>query len=168
MRTLIASVFLLGFTSFLVAAEIKYDSKDGKFTAKFPGEEKPTTITKKSGALDMVITSVEVEKSAYAVIYSDLPVESVNQVPLTKMLEGGEKTFTENLKAKVTKSSEIKFKGNGKEYAAREFVATKDDMHFRVRIMLIDNRLYQIFVIGDKKTVSSETAEDFLKSFDLK
>ena len=166
MRALIAATVLALSASGLVALENKkIESKEGKFSATFP--DQPKTVTQKAGGLELTINSVEKDKAVYAVIYSDMPDEVVKATPGAKLLEGGEKGLVDNFKAKVSKSGETKFKSNGKEYPAREIMAEKDDLHLRVMIILVDKRLYQVFVVGPKDMVTGKAADEFFKSFEL-
>jgi hypothetical protein len=162
---MLAAAMLMLFTGLVVAQDKKFESKEGKFSAKFPGE--PKTVNQKAGGLDLSITIVEKGKGGFAVIYSDMPADIVKGAPADKLLAGGEKGLVDNFKAKVTKSGEMKFKGNGKEYPGREILAEKDDLHLRVNIILVDNRLYQVFIVGPKEMVTGKEADEFIKSFEL-
>lgn len=168
MRTILAATVLVCAGGLAAGQDKAFDSKEGRFSAKFPGTEAPKTTVTKAGGMDLSITIVEKDKkTGFAVIYSDLGADVVKAAPAAKLLEGGEKGLAENFKAKVTKSGETKFKANGKDYPAREIMAEKEDLHLRVTIILVDNRLYQVFVVGPKDLVTSKEADDFLKSFEL-
>lgn len=144
--------------------EKKYASKDGRFAAKFPGE--PKTVNQKTAGLDMVITIVEKGKSGFAVIVTDLP-EIALKVGADKVLEGGETGLVTNTKAKVLKSEGTKLKSNGKEYPARVITAEKDQQLFRVTLVLVETRLYQVLVVGEKEVVNGKEADEFVKSFEI-
>jgi hypothetical protein len=170
MRTLLAVAALAVGVGGLVAQDDKkadakaFESKDGKFKATFPTE--PKEIKQKASGLDLVITIAEKGKDGgYAVIYSDMPAEVVKAAPAAKLLEGGEKGLVDNFKAKVTKSKETTF---GKQkYPAREILGEKDTLHLRVTIILADNRLYQVFVVGPKDMVTGKEADAFFESFEI-
>lgn len=167
MRTMCAALVLAVFAAAVTADDKKYESKEGRYSAKFPGETK--TVTQKTQAVDLNITIHETKdnKGGFAVIYSDMPADVVKAAPAEKLLEGGEKGLVENFKAKVTKSTPTKFKANGKEYPARDIVASKEALFLRVQIVLVDNRLYQVFVVGPEAVATGKEADDFLKSFEL-
>ncbi|MFM8274246.1 MAG: hypothetical protein ACKODX_18210 [Gemmata sp.] len=168
MRTMFTALAFVVFAGALTAtAADRYESKEGKYGAKFPGDEKPKSVSQKAGGLDLNITIVEKGKGGFAVIYSDMPADVVKAAPAAKLLEGGEKGLVDNFKAKVTKSGETKFKSGDKEYPARDILAEKDDLNLRVTIILVDNRLYQVFVVGPKDMVTGKDADDFFKSFEL-
>lgn len=147
----------------------KFESKDGRFSAKFPVD--PKVVPQKAGALDLVITIAEKEKDkdkvGFAVIYSDMPADVVKATPGDKLLESGEKGLVDNFKATIKSSTKTAFKANGKEYPARDIVAEKDALALRVRIVLVDARLYQVFVVGPKEQATGKEADEFLASFEL-
>jgi hypothetical protein len=165
MRTLIA-VALVAFAASSRADEPKkFESKDGKFAAQFPGEVK--TYTQKTGGGDLNITAVEKGKSGFLVMYTDLPGETLKGRTETKILEDGENGLAKNFQAKVTKSEESTFKSNGKEYTARRIVAEKGDLYIRLTLVLAGNRLYQVLVVGPKHATTGQDADDFVKSFEI-
>lgn len=166
LKTICTAAALLVFAGALCGQEAKkYDSKEGKFGAKFPGE--PKTVSQKAGGLDLVITIVEKGSGGYAVIYSDMPADVVKAAPAEKLLEGGEKGLVDNFKAKVTDSKKSEFESGGKKYPAREITAEKENLTLRIKIILVDNRLYQVFVVGPKEQATGKEADEFIKSFEL-
>ncbi len=117
MRTILTVAVLVCAGGLAAGQDKKFESKEGKFSAKFPGTEAPKTTVTKAGGLDLSITIVEKDKkTGFAVIYSDLSADVVKAAPAAKLLEGGEKGLADNFKAKVTKSGETKFTANGKDY----------------------------------------------------
>lgn len=165
LKTICTAAALLVVAGALSAEEPKFESKDGRFSAKFPG--KAETKAQKAGGLELHITIVEKGTGGFAVIYSDMPPDVVKATPATKLLEGGEKGLVDNFKAKIIKSGESVFKANGKDYPARDILAEKDDKTLRVKIILVDNRLYQVFVVGPKELATGKEADDFINSFEL-
>jgi len=169
-RTVLAlTALVLGSCTLALAQDKEFDSKDGKFKAKFPGE--PKTIQQKAGGIDLNISIVDrPNKGGFAVIYSDMPPDVVKATPPDKLLEGGEKGLVDNFKAVTSKEkgkepqkTTVKF--GDKEYPARVIYATKDELHMRVTLVLAGNRLYQVFVVGPKDVVEGKEADDFIKSF---
>jgi hypothetical protein len=164
-RSLLSALVVVACAAGLSAQdEKKYTSKEGKFSAKFPGE--PKTVNQKVKDLDMVITIVEKGKSGFAVIVTDLP-ELALKVGADKILEGGESGMLANTKAKLTKSEATKLKSNGKEFPARQISAKKDEQFFRVTLILAEARLYQVLVVGEEEVVNGKLADEFVKSFEI-
>lgn len=160
---LTAVVLVLAAAGLSTADEKKHESKEGKYKVAFPGTPKMTA--NKAGGIDLNIAIVEKDMGGFAVIYSDLPPEAVKIAKPTALLDGGQKGLVENFKAKVTKSKDFEF---GKQkYPARELVGEKDAINLRIQIILADNRLYQVFVVGSKDQISGKDADAFFKSFEI-
>ncbi len=167
MRTICTVVALVAFAFALTAADTKFDSKDGRYSAKFPGE--PKVLPQKAGGIDVVITIFQKsDKIGYSVIYSDVPADVVKGTAPAKLLETGEKGLADTFKAKITKSGETKFMSGGKQYPAREITAEREDINLRVLLVMADSRLYQVYVVGPKEAVTSPEADEFFKSFEVK
>jgi hypothetical protein len=172
MRAVILAAAFVGLSGVVTAAEEKFESKAGKFTVTFPA--KPMTQTKKASTpedADLEITLVEVDNGngALAIIYSDLPPAAVKGKKASEILAGGEKGLVDNFGAKVTMSKEIEF---GKQkLPAREITAEKVvgkmTLQLRITLVLNDNRLYQVFVVGSKAVVSGKEADNFFKTFEI-
>jgi hypothetical protein len=163
MRITGAAAGLVLVAGLAVAADEKFTSKDGKYAVAFPGS--PKTQTTKAGPVDLNITIVEKNMGGFAVIYSDLPAETLKVAKPKDLLDGGQKGLIDNFKAKLTKSNDIEF---GKDkLPGREIVGEKDAMQLRLTLILKDNRLYQVFVVGPKDLVSGKDADDFFKSFEI-
>jgi len=166
MRTLCAvALFTVG-AGGLVGAEPKtYESKEGKFSAKFPTT--PSVQAKTAGGLTLNMFGSDYEKArgGYLVTYTDLP-EAVLKAPQPEqVLASSEKGFVDTFKAKVTKSSATTF--GPKKYPARQISGERDEWHIRTTLVLVGNRLYQVCVFGPKDFMTSKEADDFLASFTL-
>ncbi len=141
----------------------KYESKDGKYRVAFPGE--PTLQNQKAPGveIEMKMAIVEKGKGGYGVIYNDLP--SVNGVEAKAILDGGEKGLADKTKSKITSSKNLEF---GKDkFPARDIVAENTAATMRIRLILADNRLYQVMVIGPKEFATNKDADKFVGSFEL-
>jgi hypothetical protein len=161
---LTALVLFAGAAGLSAQDDKKFTSKEGKFAAKFPGE--PKTLNQKASGLDMTVTMVEKGKTGFGVIYADLP-EGAAKLEPAKLLDGAQNGAVTKGNAKVTKSADLKYKANGKEFPAREFLAERDDQTIRVTLILVDLRLYQVLVVGEKAVVTGKEADEFFKSFEL-
>ena len=141
----------------------KFVSKEGKYTAQFPTT--PETQSKKAGGVDLHMTMAKRSMGGFAVIYSDLPAEAVKAAKPKDLLDGGQKGLIDNFKAKITTSKDFEF---GKQkYPARELVGAKDAINLRIQIILVGNRLYQVFVVGPKDLATGKEADAFFQSFEI-
>lgn len=167
MRTILA-VAVLALAALGVPAQDKQVEKEkyekeGKFTAKFPRD--PGQQTKTAAGLTLKVFAVDDAKAkgGYLVTYTDLPPEVLKAPKPEGVLESSEKGLVENFKAKITKSGAIKF--GPKMLPAREIVAEREEFNLRGSIILVGNRLYQVYVYGAKEFTTSKEADDFLASF---
>ena len=166
MRTILAVAVLAVGVAGLSAQDDKKYEKDGKFTAKFPTT--PVAAPQMAGGLTLqIVTSVEKGKGGYIVIYCDLPPEVLKAPKPEQVLESSEKGLVDNFKAKVTKSGPTMF--GAKKYPAREITAEKEVptglWNLRGSIILVGNRMYQVYVFGDKEFIVGKEADAFLGSF---
>jgi len=141
--------------------------KAGKFTAKFPSQ--PRAETRTAGGLTIHVAFAEYDKGkgGYMVVYSDLPADKLKAPTPAQILESGVRGLKENFRAKITESTATEF--SDKKYPARTISAEKEDMpdwSMRGTLVLVGNRLYQVYVYGPKDFVTgSSEAKDFLESF---
>jgi hypothetical protein len=171
MRKVIAVAALALFAGAL-AGQPKVDTaKEGKFTAKFPNG--PQAEKKTAGGLTLHIYTADFDKGkgGYAVIYGDLPAEVVKAAKPEQVLESAEKGLAENFKAKVDEKASKATTFGAKKYPAREVRAEKMDVsgqwNLRGMMVLVGNRLYQVYVYGPKDFLDSKEAEAFLSSFQI-
>jgi hypothetical protein len=163
MRWVLAAVLVSLSVGLTGAADEKYSSKEGRYAVAFPA--KPALTNSKAGQIDLNIAIVDQGGSGFAVIFSDLPAEAVKVAKPKDLLDGGEKGLINNFKAKVSQSMDFEF---GKDkWPAREIMAEKDNLQLRLTIILADNRLYQVFVVGSKDVVTGQAADAFFKSFEI-
>jgi hypothetical protein len=170
MRMLFAVVAFAAGVGGLAAQEPKtqelktYESKEGKFSAKFPIPPAPP-LAKSAGGLVLNIFNADVDKGkgGYLVTYSDLPADVLKAPTPAKVLESSEKVFAESFKAKVLKSSATEF--GPKKYPARDLTAERGDWNMHTILVLVGTRMYQVSVYGTKDFVASKEADAFLASF---
>jgi hypothetical protein len=167
MRAILTAACFLAVSTGLAAQNKKFQSRAGKYAVAFPAE--PKVESKKAGELTLTTAAVEATGLAYMVIYSDLPAATVQAAKPEDILESGELGLVNNFKAKVTKSQNTAF---GKEkYPARQVTAeVKVDastLEMRLNLVLVENRLYQILVIGSKDAVGKPATDKFFDSFEI-
>jgi hypothetical protein len=94
----------------------------------------------------------------------DYPPDLAADLP-EQLLDDSREGALDNLGGKLVSEKEIKL---GK-HAGREILieVAKQDRLFRVRVYLVENRLYQTVVFGPPKFVKSKEAERYLDSFKL-
>jgi len=158
MRGLVAIAVLVGCAG-LSAAQEKYESKEGRYSVKFP--DKPSTVTKKANDADVVTALTKKGDAAYLVTYSDLPAATVKNAKAKDLLVKGETALVARQKAKLLDSKDVEV---GK-HPGRLVLAEQENGHLRVLIVLAGNRVYQVVATGPKGVVSGPEGDAFFESF---
>lgn len=167
MRIVVGIITFMGLVSGISAQDNKpiekYVSKEGKYTAAFPG--KPMLESRKVGEVALHSALVQKGAGVFSVFFNDVKETAGKSTKPKEILDGGQKGVVDNFKAKLTSSKDFEF---GKQkYPARELVAEKDGNTLRFQIIVAGNRLYQVFVVGPKDMVMGKEADAFLKSFEI-
>ena len=105
------------------------------------------------------------EGVVYGVSYSDYSESLVKQTSTEKMLDSGRDGALANTQSKLLSESAISLDG----YPGREITASSPDGKFtaRVRVYLVNSRLYQTIVVIPNEVASSPDVLRFLDSFHL-
>jgi hypothetical protein len=147
-----------------------YASKEGKFSVRFPGKPKETKQTTKSqiGEVEVYTTAyVTNDGVVYMVSYSDLPASATKPENLSTLFDG----VREGAKDKdglVRRDDSIEFGPN--KLPAHELYLRKGDQLLKLKAIVRDNRLYQVWVVGkyvdkEEKFDKNTNASEFLSSF---
>ena len=171
---------LLTFTSgqpILQRSWEKYAPKDGMFTILFPGTPKVTEQTTKSQIGEVKVytaTYATSDGNIYMISYSDLPPGATKADNLGSLFEG----VREGAKGKdgtVLEDEAVTFEFGSEKYPGHKLELKKKmnerEQLAKLWVIVSDNRLYQIWVIGkgvDKNSFAkSKDATKFLNSFEL-
>ena len=147
-----------------------FTSKEGRFTVQMPTPtmEKKQQITTATGTLNVTLIIAEGRlDSSFVVSYSDLPDKELTKGSVDKRLEQACKGAVESARGKL-RGGEKPIKLDG--HPGREIEIEKDGkIVARMRIFLVERRLYQVMVLGSG-TIFSPKEKDvttFLDSFRL-
>jgi hypothetical protein len=149
-----------------------FDSNDRLFTVhmpKAPMEPKKQVVkTATLGELNVTTVIAEGPHDSYFVVsYSDFPSAQLKKGDEAKRLEQACKGAEESSRGNLRDKKQIRL---GDRYAGREFVIEKDGAVIaKMRIYLVENRLYQIMVLGKGSIFSSKEKDVgvFMDSFRL-
>lgn len=168
----LAILLSVGFASALGNAEWKeHISKEGRFKIKFPGE--PTKQKQEgqsaAGPLTMHIFGVErnAGKEAFMLMYNDYPEAAVQGKNTADLLKACRDGVLKSSEGKVSKEKSIKVSGHtGLEF---HFAGTVGGMEAECswRIILVNNRLYQLAVLRGGQAPAPEDVRQFFDSFAL-
>jgi hypothetical protein len=144
----------------------EFASTAGGFKVLIPGTPKQYTLDAESdfgkGVLHM--NTVQAGKTMYGANYCDFPA-GIRMVPLKKVYDSSRDGAVANLEGKLASEKDIKLG----EHPGREIridLAGGKQL-FRVRVYLVNQRLYQVVVMGTKEAATSKEADKFLDSFKL-
>ncbi|MBN9122020.1 MAG: hypothetical protein J0I06_23240 [Planctomycetes bacterium] len=165
MRTILAVTVLAVCAAGLTGQDDKKYEKEGKFTAKFPSA--PIQDTKSAGGLTLHIFLADYEKGkgGFLVIYSDLPADKLKAPTPDQVLDSGKKALEDDFKLKNVKAEPTAV--GPKKYPGRTISGDREELNLRGQIVLVGNRLYQVYVFGPKDFVTGKEADDFLASFKI-
>jgi hypothetical protein len=144
-------------------------SKDGRFTVKLPKGH--TEIRKKiptaTGQLETTIVVAEGRgDSSFVVSYCDFPEKELKADSVEKRLDQACKGAVESSRGKLRSEAAKKLD----VHPGREIVIEKDGAVIaKMRIYLVDRRLYQVMVLGNSATFAPKEKDVgiFLDSFRL-
>jgi hypothetical protein len=143
----------------------EFASPEGRFKVQMPGT--PTQKSEYTAGVEMKMFMVEQKGGAFAVAYADLPIpqrESAQQTQLR--LNGARDGCIQNVKGSLANESRITLEGKfpGRDIEVN-LPAQKGLM--RNKIFVVNQRLYQVMVIGSPAWTNSAEAKKFMESFAL-
>lgn len=142
-------------------------SKDGHYSANFPGpaKESTQTVTTDSGPTTAHILTYQTPKAIFTALYSDYPPRAVGRVPVDVVYAGAIDGAARKAGGTLRSSVPIQVESvTGREAV---FDAPNKTETVRVRYFLVGNRLYQVMYDGPSGTEKSQEATNFLNSFHL-
>jgi len=144
----------------------EFVAKDGRFKISMPGTPKKRELETESdfGKGVLYMNVVEVGKTMYAANYCDFPAE-VKKATLQQVYDSSRDGAVANMEGKLVSEKNVKLgKHPGREIRIN---VAEGKRLFRVRVYLVEQRLYQVVVFGTPETATSKDADKFLDSFKL-
>jgi hypothetical protein len=142
-----------------------YTPKGGNFVVRFPGKPKETSQTTKSPIGEVKVytaTYATSDGNVYMVSYSDLPPGATKSENLGTLFDG----VREGAKGK---DGEIlvgdRFEFGPDKLPGYDLELKKGNQRVKFKVIVRENRLYQLAVVGSKDFAQGENAAAFLKSF---
>jgi hypothetical protein len=144
-----------------------FASPEGRFEILMPGEVKQFTVDVDNefgtSVLHMNVATLP-DGTMFVANWVDYPPDAVADFP-AQILDDSREGALDNLGGKLVSEKEIKLNNHrGREILIE---VAKQDRLFRVRMYLVENRLYQTVVFGPPKLVKSKDAQRYLDSFEL-
>jgi Gram-negative bacterial TonB protein C-terminal len=172
MKTNLMVVIL--FVATLFSAQLKaqsdsawkeYNSEKGKFSILFPGEPKLGYRPVGTDS-DTSITSVSnliIDQKAWTVAYFDLPRPTGSEAELKQLFDQTRDRILKMYSRELNEEVNLKTA----KFSAREFRAKPDnrDRVFICRLVLVGQRVYEVWTLTERKFISSSDIPKFFDSF---
>src|SRR5262249_33927006 len=133
----------------------EFTSKEGGFAVLLPGTpvEQRQLVKTPVGSVDVHLFVVDPEGApgAYVVGYSDFPEVALNDGGAQKRLDNARDGAVAQVKGKLKSEKKIKLKG----VPGRELhIEVNDKTAVRLRLYVVQNRLYQVMSIGPREATA--------------
>lgn len=168
MRALLAGFVFLASSGLTAAQPGAHSDADGKYRVKFPGAPRLSTKDANTAVGDLQVAVAVYANSDGGVLmvsYTDFPESATKPANHGTLFDG----IRDGVKGGGKLVSDEKNLTYGPDKLPfREFVVEKDrKQRIRCRVILRDNRVYQLAVIGTAEFVGGKEATAFLESFEL-
>jgi hypothetical protein len=146
-----------------------HSPKDGRYQVKFPGRPKDTkqTVRSELGDLRLVTaTYANADGHTWFVTYTDYPAAAIAPGKVRQSLLDALRDGLKGMNGKVVSEKEIE--SPPAKVPGREVVLDRGKETVRARLLVKDNRLYQVAVLGLGEFATGKDATAFLDSFEVK
>ncbi|MFT3882289.1 MAG: hypothetical protein QM703_21885 [Gemmatales bacterium] len=143
----------------------EFVSKEGRFKASFPG--KPKEQTQSALGMKFKMFLVEEKEGVFGVAYFDIPGGDPKANQVESILTNARKGMLQNMNGTLIKEDRITLQG---KYPGREIRADvpSKGAEMYCSIYLVNNRAYQVLILGKTEWLDSDKARKFLNSFALR
>lgn len=141
--------------------------KDAGYSVALPGtpSEKKQQVKTATGILHVVMQVAEGRgDTTYVVSHCDFPAADLKKADIDKRLDQARDGAIASARGKKRSEEPIKLAG----HPGRDITIEKDgEAVARMRIFVVNNRLYQVMVLGNGPALASKETSAFLDSFRL-
>jgi hypothetical protein len=144
-------------------------SPDGGFRIRMRGDPhvEQRKVETPAGTITGHWYSLDEKDSVFGVGFADYPRQVLQRTPPRKMFAGVRESWLKRIEGQLEgNATDIKLDGKwiGVEFSARGKLEGRDAW-MRGRFYLVDNRLYQLIVFGNKETIPVSDINQFMASF---
>ena len=167
----VSVLLVLGSTAQADPKLVEFKPAEGRYRVMIPGKTKRDTKKLAVGATGLAIPVITdrvdgPNSTILAVTYADYP-ETFREVD-PKTILNGVRDGLKGIDGKVALDEKVILGKDADKVEGREFrIEAGTKTAVRVRVYLVETRLYQVMVTGTKETVNSKAATEFLDSFKL-
>ena len=142
---------------------------DGGFRIKMRGDPRveERNLDTPAGKITGHLYSLDAKDSVFAVGFADYPRQILQGAPPSRMFANLRDSWLKRIDGRPEgNATDIKLDGKwvGMEFTARGKLEGRDAW-MRGRLYLVDNRLYQLIVFGNKETIPVSDINQFMGSF---
>ena len=170
LKTLFTAGTILIILAFSLAAQAQdyvYVNSDKNFSIRFPAEPETgkEVVSTELGDLDMYTIMYEAsDVKVYMLAYTDYPADLVSTSDADVLLDGAKEGSLGSFGISTPSyEKSINFDG----YPGKYFEAEGNDMHVAYKLILVENRLYQIVILQLSNPISDSDIEGFIETFKL-
>lgn len=149
------------------AQDYVYIDPDKTFSIRFPAEPETgkEVVPTELGDLDMFTIMYEASyDKVYMLAYTDYPADLVNASDAAVLLNGAKEGSLGSFGISTPSyEKSITFEGHPGTY----FEANGNDMYVAYKLILVENRLYQIVILQMSNPISDSEVEGFIDTFKL-
>ncbi len=162
-------LFLFLLCASLLSAQdwVKVEPPDGAFSIEMPGtpKEMQKPVASDVGNLTVYLYIYEEENSGYIVSYNDYPETALQNIVLDSVYNNATRSTLKSTKGTLLSRDTITYQG----FSGIELKYTiPGNVLVRARYFLVNNRLFQLMLIGDEESVYNSYGEWFFNSFKVK
>jgi hypothetical protein len=148
---------------------VAHQSTTGGYSALFPVEPKTTSNKQATNAGEIEVNSAMATHAdtSFAVATTDYPPDFIEPGDAETMLDDGRDGMVATYNGTVVKDEKIKLGDHPGRAVTIEADAQGVTVKIISRFYLVDNRLYQLMIVGMKDKINEADATKFLDSFKL-
>ncbi|MCF8233346.1 MAG: hypothetical protein K9G67_04205 [Bacteroidales bacterium] len=165
--SIIFSLILLFNTTASSQEGYSYTDPTQQFRIEFPGEPETDRSTVPTEVGDIIMHTVMYEESldkVYLLAYSDYPKELIELSDPVVLLESAQQGSMSNLGTnELNLNEEIVFEG----FPGLYYEAQSEDLYVAYKIILVENRLYQMAILQQGMPLDEADVKSFMDSFKL-
>jgi DNA-directed RNA polymerase subunit H (RpoH/RPB5) len=148
---------------------VNYEAPDKSFKAIFAQEPKVAEQQAGTIKINMYINELG-DSGALLIATNNMPkIDTADAAIVKATFDGGVKGAMKNLMGNITKETDITWQG---KFPCRDVQATAKlgDIEgiVRVKMILANDKLYQVMAVGEKDVISKTEIDKFLESLEIK
>lgn len=152
-----------------VTGWLDYSAPSGAYTVKLPGTPRLQNQVQPSAngivTINMAVVDLGDDTGAYSVAYNDLPIQGMARSDMRKVLDGSVNGLTASMNVTVESSRDFDEYGGMVREVAFGGTTRGQAMIGNCRIILVNDRLFQLMWLGPQGDPPTQDLQGFFSSF---